>query len=189
MQRAAWRAQEELSSESDSTDKESLESNIALAQGAQASATENPELLVWPGDQEREDNDITENGQKLEDITEGKQCAYEWIMVRTNRVKEDYESALLVDSLEKKKEKFREICWECTEIDIDIQHLENPHLETKAAEKFLPVRSIIFGWIKQNDLSGSSQNDANTEPKETAGIGLGVAGKMLEEVNQMKKKA
>ena len=106
-------------------------------------------------------------------------------MVRTDRVKEDYESALLVDNLEKKREKFREICWECTEIDIDIQHLENHQLEAKAAEKFLPVRSSIFGWIKQSDLFGSSQNDANTEPKETAGIRLGVAGKLLEEVSQM----
>ena len=41
--------------------------------------------------------------------------------------------------------------------------------------------------IEKNDLSRSLQNDANTEPKETGGIRLGVAGKLLEEVSQMGK--
>ena len=111
------------------------------------------------------------------DLTYGSQRAYEWIMVRIEKVKEDYQSAVLTwndsNSLERKREGFLKIGRECCSIEAALQGLGNPHLEVKAAEKLLPVCSNVRKWIEGlKDLFCSSEDDANIEPRETAGIGV-----------------
>merc|ERR1712105_231441 len=88
--------------------------------------------------------------------------------------------------VEKKKKKFREISWESIKISRDILRLNSPRLEEKAAEKFFPVRSSIFGWMDRNDLSSFTPNDSGTMPKETAER-FEMVEKLLEEVESMNK--
>ena len=97
MQRAVWRAQENLSNDSDSSDEDSLKSDLVPAKEIQANtkgSSENLKEKKKPGVQK----------PKEDDITEGSQRAYEWIMVRTKKVEEDCESALLSSNLEIKME-------------------------------------------------------------------------------------
>ena len=70
-------------------------------------APESPREREQPVDRKlRDSNDIT--GDNL--------CAYTRIVSEIEKVKRDYESALLIDSLEKKKKRFREISWESIKI-------------------------------------------------------------------------
>ena len=133
VQRAVWRAQEELSSDSDSSDEESLRSYIGTAEGVTAKVVETPES---PKERKKPVDRRLGNSN---DITGDNLCAYGRIVDEIEKVRKDYESALLIDNLEKKKKKFREISWESIKISRDILRLNSPRLEEKAAEKFFPV--------------------------------------------------